>query len=108
MFKFLYQFGIFGYLVAIFFGCLMAWFIAGVSARWNPEAREKEFQSTLAECEQMAAKHGDKWQVMPDYCRSTLEEYYQRLDDEEKRQAIDKAAQQNIRDGTTPEPPNTE
>lgn len=82
----------FRFFMAIVCGCLLAWFV-NACANWNPEKREKEFQTALAECEQIATKYGDKWRLMaPDYCFSVFEEYYERLIKEEERQAIDEFA----------------
>ena len=91
----------------------MTFVIVKASKRWSPEAREKEFQSALAECDELIKK-GSKdreWYLvpLPDYCFSAYEEYSQRIDEEEKQQAIDKAAAKaNINNGAAPEPPDTE
>lgn len=99
--------------VAALVGCLLAWFISACT-RWNPEAREKEFQSALAECERLIEKHGSEWyRTVPDYCLSVYGEYNDRLMAEEKRQAIDQAMKQNakpsgINDSVAPKSPDTE
>lgn len=98
-------------LLAVILGCLMAWAIISYCARLNPEAREKAFQSELAECERLVELNGNDWRLklgLDDTCLAVFEEYSRRVDEEEKRQAIDKAEKQSISDSAGPEPPDTE
>jgi hypothetical protein len=110
--KFTFLFGpIAKMFLAVILGCLMAWTIISVSERWSPEAREKAFQSQLTECDRLAELNGNDWRlklVPDDTCALIFEEYGKRIDEEDKRQAIDKAAKANINDGMATEPPDTE
>lgn len=86
----------------------------------DPTAREREFQQTLAKCEQFAEKYGDNWRNVAapdDTCALIFQEYGKRLIEEGKRLEIDQAAAQEIieqeailqgLDIITPEPPDTE
>ena len=110
MFNFLFKFHV-RLLLAVVLGCLMTFVIVKASKRWSPEAREKEFQSALAECERLAEIHGDNWRAataIDDTCALVFEEYSQRINEEKKQQAIDEAAKSGIKDGAAPEPPDTE
>lgn len=110
--KFTFLFGpIAKMFLAVILGCLMAWTMITIKVGWSPEAREKEFQSALTECQLLAEKHGDNWRAVTaidDTCVSVFEEYSKRIDEEEKRQAIDKAAKANVNDSVAQEPPDTE
>lgn len=88
-----------GILLIVSVSIFSIWYM-GTGANWSSEAREKDFQSKLAECNDLTAKYGDDWfWRVPDYCGPTFEEYSRR---------IDKAEKQSVNDGTTPEPPDTE
>lgn len=79
--------------------------------RHSPEAREQAFQSELAECDRLAELNGNNWRLKlapDDTCVAVFEEYSRRIDEEEKRQAIDEAENQSINDSAAPELPDTE
>lgn len=109
--KFAFLFGpIAKMLLAIILGCLIIWTI-GYLARFNPETREKAFQSQLAECERLVELNGNDWRLklgLDHTCVAVFEEYSRRIDEEEKRQDTDKAEKQGINDSAGPEPPDTE
>ncbi|MEK9183425.1 MAG: hypothetical protein AAB849_02860 [Patescibacteria group bacterium] len=58
--------------------------------RWDPVEQERQFQQTLAECDQMADMAGDKWPVMmPSHCRDAYEAQQERIDREEQMRLSD-------------------
>lgn len=90
---------------------LANWHASCGCTRYSPEAREKAFQSELAECDRLAELNGNDWRLKlapDDTCAAVFEEYSRRIDEEEKRQAIDETEKQSISDGAAPEPQDTE
>ena len=114
--KFTFLFGpIAKMLLAFILGCLIIYFTTSFAityrTSWGPEAREKAFQSELAECERLAELNGNDWRLRlapDDTCVAVFEEYSRRMNEEQKRQAIDQAEKQSINDSVAPEPPDTE